>query len=324
MKYEDRVYGECKIEDGVILDIINNSAFERLKGVDQAGYFEVYFPGTKHSRFEHSVGCYLLLKKYNASLKEQIAGLIHDVSHSAFSHTADYVFSQGRGADHNYQDDIFVDFVHHTDIIEILKKYNYDVDEILNEENFPLQETQLPNLCADRIDYSLRGAIVYGIADKDIVQNILKSLCVVDNKWVFDNFDIALQYAKLFKKLNDVYYSNKETAAMFLRTSKWIKYAVQKEYILYRDLFTTDEKVIKKINIHLKEDVRLQELWNEMNNSQIECGKSDMEGEKVIVKSRVVDPLAIINGNIKHISTLDKNWFKIVQEDEAPKTYYIR
>jgi hypothetical protein len=42
------------------------------------------------------------------------------------------------------------------------------------------------------------------------------------------------------------------------------------------------------------------------------------------VKSRVVDPLVIINGHIEHISTLDKNWFKIVQEDEAPKTYYIR
>jgi HD superfamily phosphohydrolase len=324
MKYKDKIYGKCKIEEKIILDIIREPIFERLKGIDQAGYFEVYFPGTKHSRFEHSVGCYLLLKRYNASLKEQIAGLIHDVSHSAFSHTADYVFAQGRGADHNYQDDIFVDFVYKTNIVRILEEYGYNVDEILNEDNFPLQETQLPNLCADRIDYSLRGMTVYNIADKGTIENILKSLRVIDNEWVFDNFDIALQYAQLFKKLNDIYYSNKETAAMFLRTSKWIKYAIQKEYISHRDLFTTDEEVIKKINIYLNEDVKLQELWNEMNNSQIECGKNDKEGEKVIVKSRVVDPLVIINGNIKHISILDKDWFKSVQEDKVPKTYYIR
>ena len=98
MKYTDRIYGDVDITENVVVDIINSQAFQRLKGIDQAGYFEVYFPGTKHSRFEHSIGCYVLLKMYGASLEEQLAGLIHDVSHSAFSHTADYIFSGGRAA----------------------------------------------------------------------------------------------------------------------------------------------------------------------------------------------------------------------------------
>ena len=34
----------------------------------------------------------LLIKKLGGSVEEQIAGLLHDVSHTAFSHVIDYVF----------------------------------------------------------------------------------------------------------------------------------------------------------------------------------------------------------------------------------------
>ena len=54
---------------------------------------------------------YALLKKFGASTEEQIAGLIHDVSHSAFSHCIDYVLDEGSEKTHNHQDRIFATFV---------------------------------------------------------------------------------------------------------------------------------------------------------------------------------------------------------------------
>lgn len=323
MKYVDRIYGAHDITQDVIIDIIHTSAFERLVGIEQAGYFDVYFPGTKHSRFEHSIGCYLLLKKFGASLEEQIAGLIHDMSHTAFSHTADYVFAQGRGADHNYQDDIFVDFMQKTDVPQILEQYGYDVNRILNESNFPLQETQLPELCADRIDYSLRGATIYGVANKDIVTNILGHLHIVDQKWVFDNYDSARQYAEIFKKLNDIYYSCVEAGATFLRTSRWIKYALKNNYIIHNDLFTTDDAVITQINAHIGKDDELQKLWDEMNNAEIVLGTKDTRGEKVVVKSRIIDPLFMTDSGMQKLSQKSQQWNDFVRSDSLPKTYYI-
>lgn len=70
MKYIDRVYGSFEITEPVILELINSSTLQRLNEIDQAGYQEPYFPGTAHSRFEHSVGVYLLLKIYNAPIEE--------------------------------------------------------------------------------------------------------------------------------------------------------------------------------------------------------------------------------------------------------------
>ncbi len=324
MKYIDRIYGEIEIVDRVVIDIINTDAFQRLKGVDQAGYFDVYFPGTKHSRFEHSLGCYSLLHKFGASIEEQLAGLIHDMSHSAFSHTSDYIFESGRGASQNYQDDIFVDFVQKTNIPDILKRHGFSVGYILDEHNFPLQETELPNLCADRIDYSLRGTSVYGLASTLDIDEILKHLHVIDNKWVFDNFAIAKKYAELFKKLNDIYYSNKEAAVMYLRTSRWIKYAIKMNYINYEELFVTDDEVIAKINTHLESDVELQKLWHEMNNPKIVLKKKNSKNvESVTVKSRIIDPLFLNESIIQHISECDATWINIVVEDSLPKSYYF-
>lgn len=323
MKYVDRIYGTHDIVQDVIVDIIHTPAFERLGKIEQAGYFDVYFPGTKHSRFEHSVGCYLLLKRFGASLEEQIAGLIHDMSHTAFSHTADYVFAQGRGADHNYQDDIFVDFMQKTDVPQILEQYGYDADKILDENNFPLQETQLPDLCADRIDYSLRGAVIYGITNAETVTDILGHLQIVDQKWIFDNYDSAQQYAEIFKKLNDIYYSCAEAGATFLRTSRWIKHALSNNYITHNDLFTTDDVVIAQINAHIGEDGELQKLWNEMNNTEFIIGTKDSRGEKVVVKSRIVDPLFMTDDGTQRLSQKNRQWRDFVCSDSLPKTYYI-
>jgi HD superfamily phosphohydrolase len=324
MKYHDRIYGTWDITEPVIVEIIGSSAFQRLKGVDQAGYFDVYHPGTKHSRFEHSVGCYLLLRKFNASLDEQIAGLIHDLSHCAFSHTADYVFAEGRGADHNYQDDIFEDFVRTTDIPSIIQKYGFDIDHILDEKNFPLQENTLPDICADRIDYSLRGAMIYAGKSQEVITDLLSHLRVQERQWVFDSYDAAYSYARIFKMLNDQYYSGKETAAMFGRSARWLQYAVQKKYITHEELFSTDEEVIKKINAHLPDDDHLRQLWRIMNDPHIICGDMhDPDVYEVVVKSRIIDPLFIENNTIKRVSEQNTAWSDVVHADSEPRIYYI-
>ena len=140
----------------VILDLISTPSLQRLQGVDQSGYPAPFFPGAlKHTRFDHSLGVYFLLHRYNAPLEEQIAGLIHDVSHTAFSHCADYMQGDpNAGKTQSHQDDVFASFVRSSEIPEILARHSIDVEMILDDAQFPLKEQPLPDLCADRIDYS--------------------------------------------------------------------------------------------------------------------------------------------------------------------------
>lgn len=322
MNIEDRIYGDVEISEPVLLEIINNPRLQRLKDIDQAGYFEPHFPGTWHSRFEHSVGVCSLLKRYGAPIEEQIAGLIHDVSHSAFSHCIDYVLDVGSEKEHNHQDNVFDDYVKRSDIPVILKKYNFNLDYILDDKNFSLKEKDLPDLCADRIDYSLRTAQVFG--EIESANYFLDNLTAENRKWIFKNFESAKKYAELFLKLNSDYYAGLPSAVMFRTVGDYLRYALSKGYISKTDLYTTDKIVLSKIEPYHKSDERLKLLFDRMNNEiGFKNDPGNFDGE-VFCKSRVVDPLCRHNGEIKRVSQIEPSWSIILKEESKPKHYFIK
>lgn len=319
----DRVYGKQTITEPVLLDLIQSPALERLKDIDQAGYFEPHFPGTQHSRFEHSVGACLLLRTYGAPIEEQIAGLIHDASHATFSHCIDYALEEGSEKTLSYQDDIFESYVLTTDIPEILKWHGIDPTYILDETHFPLQENSLPDICADRIDYSLRGARVFNESKEEENTYLLANLTVEKDRWIFRTYESARMFAEKFKKLNDIYWSGVPTLLMFRTVGDYVKYALTKKYISYKDLFTTDTEVLRKIALYHSADPYLQKLFKRLNNQapySLECKDGNT---KVFCKSRVVDPLCKYRDSIKRVSDIDPSWGKVVEEDMKPKEYCL-
>ncbi|MDZ4385567.1 MAG: hypothetical protein U0944_04085, partial [Candidatus Moranbacteria bacterium] len=266
----------------------------------------------------------LLLWKFGAPIGEQIAGLIHDVSHSAFSHAVDYVLSEGSEKEQSHQDDYFAEYVLNSGIPGILEKYGFDAKYIIDEKNFPLLENQLPDLCADRIDYSLRGFLAYKVAGLEKIGNILEDLTVQDKKWVFNDCDSAYGYAKLFNILNKNYYSGITTAVMFRRLGDYLKYALDKGYINKADLYTTDNRVIGKINGNLPADAELAALWKNLNNSQGYENNPDDYDAEVYCKSRVIDPLCLHDGEMKKVSDIELGWKEEIKQESEPKRYLIK
>jgi len=322
MDIRDRVYGTIEISEPILLDLINSPTLQRLKNIDQAGYFEPYFPGTQHSRFEHSLGACLLLKKYGAPIEEQIAGLIHDVSHSAFSHCIDYVLRADLAEENKHQDDIFDAYIRKTDIPLLLKKHGFDTEYILNDKNFPLKEKELPDLCADRIDYSLRAACVFGEITN--ANYFLENLMVENGDWIFKTFESAKRYAELFHKLNTGYWAGLSSAVMFQTVSDYLRYALSKGYISEFDLYTTDQLVLSKVSQHHTSDEQLAVLFERMNaRIGYKNNPDDFESE-VYCKSRAIDPLCDYQGKTKRVSQIDTNWADVIKKESKPKHYFIK
>jgi HD superfamily phosphohydrolase len=141
MGFDNFLYGACDEFSPVVSELIKGPSLQRLKEIDQAGYRPLWVNPEvddmgEHNRFAHSLGVFLLLKRYRAPLEEQIAGLIHDVSHSVFSHCIDYALDEGSEKEHDYQDNVFEDFVRASEIPGILEKHGLDTDYILDESNF--------------------------------------------------------------------------------------------------------------------------------------------------------------------------------------------
>jgi len=327
MQYIDPIYGASEITEPVILELLESSAMQRLKGIDQAGYFEPFFPGTSYFRFEHSIGVYLLLRQFGAPLPEQIAGLIHDVSHSVFSHCADYIFAEGSQKEQSHQDNIFDSFVGKSEIPAILSEYGFDLDYILDDKNFPLKENNLPDICADRIDYSLRTLChfrEYAPEQAEKIKAILEKLKVTDKQWIFADYVSAQTFADLFFYANKFFYSNIESATMFRTTGDYLKYAIESKYIAKEDLYLTDAEVLEKINQHLEKDEMLEKLWARMNNQVSYANNPDRYDAQVFCKSRVIDPLCYNDGKVMRVSEVNLDWKKVVEEEMRPKEYFLK
>jgi hypothetical protein len=87
----DPVFGRQRVEEPVLLELLETDVVRRLAGVHQAGASYLVRPGRDVMRFEHSVGVMLLIRQLGGDLSEQVSGLLHDVSHTAFSHVLDRV-----------------------------------------------------------------------------------------------------------------------------------------------------------------------------------------------------------------------------------------
>ncbi len=324
MKYTDYIYGEVDVIEPVVLDLINCPAMQRLKGVDQHGYLHnpknIEFNFGK-TRYHHSLGVYMLLNRFGAPLEEQIAGLLHDVSHSAFSHCIDILKGTGENQDH--QDSIHDQYIKNTEIPEILEKYGLDLEYILDDSHFPLKERSSPDLCADRIDYILRDAVIFEEITPDHARDFLNNLFVENGFWIFKDVKKVREFKDLFSMMNRIYYCGLPTATMFYTVSNYIGYALDKKYLSESELYATDKEVLDNINSHLSKDEELQKLFNQMNHRQYFENNQNIFEEKIIQKSRAVDPLFLENGRPVRLTDVDTVWKEQLIQEVKPKYYYL-
>jgi hypothetical protein len=151
MKYDDPIYGEVGFI-GLEEKIIKNPAMQRLKEVHQNGADFLVNPDMDTSRFEHSLGVAILCKKFGCDEDEVIAALTHDIPHTAFSHLADQLYER---KDQTFHEDHHERFVEDYGLDELVEEHGYDPEYIFDEDNFTVLEQERPDLCADRLDYTL-------------------------------------------------------------------------------------------------------------------------------------------------------------------------
>lgn len=100
----DTVHGYITVPSEYCKEFVDTENFQRLRRIEQLSSRSL-FPCARHDRFVHSLGVYHIGKQILSSLEEscktiteiqkasfQIACLLHDVGHSPFSHTLEYMF----------------------------------------------------------------------------------------------------------------------------------------------------------------------------------------------------------------------------------------
>ena len=289
MLIEDPVYGAHEINEKILIELIESEPVQRLKKIHQAGpspFFIDWKPYT--TRYEHSIGVLILLRKFNASIEEQIAGLLHDVPHTAFSHVADFVFED---EGHEYHENFLDEMVYDSEIPAILEEHGYDIEYILDESNFGLLERDLPKLCADRLDYSMRDLKSHKNYN---MEKFVQGLTIKDGEFVFQDFETAEEFGMKFIELDSTVYASPKEVAIYELFADIIRKALKLNEITEKDLFTTDRALMNKLRkIDDKEIKSKFELLDSGLEIEIEAENPDINGS---TKARAVDPPFLENG----------------------------
>jgi len=299
-------YGSVNVEEPVLLELIESPAFQRLKHIHQYGVAYYTTHCEEFTRYEHSLGVFSLLRAKNCSLEEQIAGLLHDVSHTIFSHVGDWIFNQ-QNQETDYQTLTHSDYLERSGLGNILRKYGYTIEEILpKQEYFPALEQPLPTLCADRIDYNLQGAFYQGVITREDAVHMFHEIQFIDGEWISNDHE-------LLKKL--VRFS------IFMSQDCW---GSGTGYVLSMWLA---EAILRGLDIRAisMEDIRFgidQEIWNRLlvlddpliqKNMHMILHPSDYHSSVskeeanlfIIRKFRGINPLVVVDGKRVRLTTTD-------------------
>ncbi|ANX14265.1 hypothetical protein ABE41_019805 [Fictibacillus arsenicus] len=319
MLVKDAIYGEYEVE-AVLQDLIQSKPVQRLKGIHQGGASYLVNSKWNVTRYEHSVGVMLLIRRLGGSIEEQIAGLLHDVSHTAFSHVIDFVLEK---ESEDFHEEIFEEILLQSEVPQILKKHGYSIDMIFKGD-FPLLEQPLPLLCADRIDYTLRDLYRYNYITKDEVEAFLPSLYVKDDVICIKGKQHAEWFVQTYYKEVQDFFMDPLNVYGYDKLIKLLKQALGAKVITKDDFLLTDEEVLEKIRQSGEYELnrRYEEIIKPVNLQENEKEyEIHLKG-----KPRLIDPTVIDSNGIaaaSEISSAVKEMNERAKE-KALKGSYIK
>lgn len=295
IQWNDRVYGPARIDHPFIEALIQTPTMKRLGGVRQSGPSALVFPFKTVSRLEHSLGVYLLLERLGASPKECVAGLLHDISHTAFSHAIDFLITSDEQNHHEHLKD---QFLHRPDIVTALADLGFKPADFEDDSVYPLLEQPLPGLCADRVDYFLRDGLACGELGKPFVNAFLDRLVVADGRMALSDLGLARTAVELFAKMNSHWWASHSESYIYNKFAELLREAIDSGVIGEADLLTSDDEVIQRI-----EATGSKELKESLERIRRFC-PSDLGGfvPRVVPKHRWIDPPVWNHGRVEPCS----------------------
>ncbi len=197
--FKDPVHRYVHVQDKVIWELVATSEFQRLRRIRQLGTTYFTFHGAEHSRFNHSLGVYEIVRRIIDDVfrerpllndEERLlclcAALLHDLGHGPFSHSFEKVF--------HYDHEEFTQaiIVGDTEVNRVLKQVGDDFPKKVAEVIAKTYKNKLvvslisSQIDADRMDYLLRDAYYTGVSYGNFdMERILRVMRPQEDQVVF-------------------------------------------------------------------------------------------------------------------------------------------
>jgi uncharacterized protein len=191
----DPIYGFITIPNTLICDLIDHPYFQRLRRISQMGLSHLVYPGAHHTRFHHAIGSMHLMQKAVRNLRYKgiaisdeeanalnIAILLHDIGHGAFSHALEQ--SIVTGIDHEAISLKFMEALNEEFEGQLSLAITIFTEKYHRKFLYQLISSQLD---MDRLDYLNRDSFYTGVAEGNISsERLIAMLNVKDDTLIIE------------------------------------------------------------------------------------------------------------------------------------------
>ncbi len=192
----DPIWNTIRLDDTAIR-IVDTAAFQRLRYIKQLGLAHLVYPGAVHTRFDHAIGVYHLMRRALLVMGERggldgtdegeqrlvaLAGLLHDIGHYPFSHAVEEL---EQGVIPGHHETLVGHFFTEPEVAATLDSVSDDAPIeiealIRGESRSVLQGLVSGSLDLDKIEYLKRDAHFCGVPYGEIdVDRLIYSLAIL-------------------------------------------------------------------------------------------------------------------------------------------------
>ncbi|SFE08554.1 hypothetical protein SAMN05216238_10841 [Lentibacillus persicus] len=190
--FKDPVHRYVHVQDRVIWDLIAAPEFQRLRRIKQLGTSYLTFHGAEHSRFNHSLGVYEIVRRIIGNFENRndwndderllclCAALLHDLGHGPFSHSFEKAFKLDH--EHFTQQIILGDTHIHKILERVEPGFSQKVADVIDKtyEDKLVVSLISSQIDADRMDYLQRDAyftgVSYGHFDMERILRVMRPI----------------------------------------------------------------------------------------------------------------------------------------------------
>lgn len=255
-----------------------------------------------YSRYDHSLGCALIVWHFSGDKRQAAAALLHDIATPAFAHVIDFL-----NGDHDRQESTeagAADIIQAcAELMEVLGRHGLSLDEVCDYHRYPLADNDTPRLSSDRLEYSLGNIVNYRIATRQEAASWYGHLVTGLNEegieeLMFDDTAAALAFASGALKASRIYVADEDRFAMQM-LAELLKKHIGRGVLSKEDLYTTEPQVIGL----LEKDARAAADWQRFRAyRRMVPAAGQPQARRISAKKRHIDPYVKGKGRLSVIS----------------------
>ena len=276
-----------------------------------------------YSRLDHSVGVALIIWNFTKDKTQTIAGLLHDVSTTVFSHVSD--FRKGDALTQTTTEEPTTKMIlSDSALCKLLESDGIEPKDVVDYHIYPIADNEIPSLSADRLEYMYpSGLALDGSWSFEEIAKTYNDLIILKNEenkeeLGFKTIEMAELYCKKFCMIGHILQLNENKLSLQL-LSQIMSNAVELNVLQEEDFMTLSEsKIIEKIESFISkktlsvEEQKFATMYNTFRKmTKVEHTSQKLPEDKYFcvslkVKQRYINPLVKVGANSQQAKRLSE------------------